>query len=507
MTVRLRPKSAETRCAPGRTRRMAAAVGLVLLWPAPAGAVALLELLGDPAAPQPFVARSLASGPAATYFNPALLFDVGESAVVGAHFLAEDLHIGLDARPAGVDVPGAVYQARVVTQGGSVRLADRPLPTADLRSQRGSFQPSDERFFLSLGGSFEPLEDRIAIGFYVLFPLREVQSQRPFFVDEREQYFSNSLHFELYEDRLAQTALAFAVAFRPIDAISFGGGLTIATVAETNARVFIPDATDQGVADVSAAVTVGTRLVPHFGLALAPLPQLRLTTTVHLAYGSDVEGESDIQLWNYPYADGEDAFIQPFESRYGAQPLRVGLGASWSSAPATDGSATPGWHVAAGALWSRWSGYRDRQQRRPSARWSDVWSASVAGGVTIGNHELGAGLRWVPSPVPRQDGRTNYVDNDRLGFGFGWRGRFPVGDTLALTASAQVQAHRLLPRSVRKSSDAADPVRDELPAAVDVRTDAPIAEAAGLQTNNPGYPGFTTEGWLTSVGVSVGLAF
>ena len=32
---------------------------------------------------------------------------------------------------------------------------------------------------------------------------------------------------------------------------------------------------------------------------------------------------------------------------------------------------------------------------------------------------------------------------------------------------------------------------------------APLPEAQGLQTNNPGYPGFSSEGWLLAAGLSL----
>jgi hypothetical protein len=48
-------------------------------------------------------------------------------------------------------------------------------------------------------------------------------------------------------------------------------------------------------------------------------------------------------------------------------------------------------------------------------------------------------------------------------------------------------------------------VRDELPDdAVDTRGQ-PIQSAAGLQTNNPGWPGFSSSGFLFGAGVNLAL--
>jgi hypothetical protein len=43
-------------------------------------------------------------------------------------------------------------------------------------------------------------------------------------------------------------------------------------------------------------------------------------------------------------------------------------------------------------------------------------------------------------------------------------------------------------------------VKDEVPDDGQVGGE-PIAGAAGLQTNNPGWPGFTSQGWITTFGL------
>jgi len=60
---------------------------------------------------------------------------------------------------------------------------------------------------------------------------------------------------------------------------------------------------------------------------------------------------------------------------------------------------------------------------------------------------------------------------------------------------------------VTKRADAAHPVLDEFPDSVDLRTNESIAASAGLQTNNPGYPGFSSEGWLMGIGVSARMRY
>ena len=53
-------------------------------------------------------------------------------------------------------------------------------------------------------------EQRLALGLHGLIPNGEFTKLRAFYNDEREQYFSNSLHPELYSDRMTALSLAFA---------------------------------------------------------------------------------------------------------------------------------------------------------------------------------------------------------------------------------------------------------------------------------------------------------
>jgi long-chain fatty acid transport protein len=61
------------------------------------------------------------------------------------------------------------------------------------------------------------------------------------------------------------------------------------------------------------------------------------------------------------------------------------------------------------------------------------------------------------------------------------------------------------PRAVTKRPGAAHPVVDEVPdGAVDRATGLPLPEVSGLQTNNPGYPGYTS--WAAMLGVGLVLS-
>jgi long-chain fatty acid transport protein len=131
---------------------------------------------------------------------------------------------------------------------------------------------------------------------------------------------------------------------------------------------------------------------------------------------------------------------------------------------------------------------------------------SVVLGVrhSIGHVQSFIDAQYVPTPVPLQTGRSNYVDNDRIGADAGVAYDFSVFD-VHLRVGAQAQLQVLLERyQSKRASTGADLVRDEFPDdAIDNRGHA-LPSAAGLQTNNPGWPGFSSRGLL--FGGAVNLA-
>ncbi len=471
---------------------------ITLLAAGPAGAVPALELTGGFGGDRPFASRAAASGGATAYFNPALLATDALVFELGLAALGRAVDLDLDARPAGYDVPGAVRDARRITPEGSARLERRPLPTAELRAERGGADPAGTDLFVSLGGALPLWPDRLSLGFTAVLPLSAFQSQNPHYVDERAQYFDNSLHVERHGDRLRLTTFTTALALRIVDAVSVGAGVTLLNDARTTASVYVPDAGDPERATTATAVDVAAVFAPHVGLAVRPLDGLTLGATVHLPSESRVEGSAELQFFDYEYPEGQDALFQRFTYVYAHEPLRVGAGVAGEVA--LGGWRLDGW---LDGTWSRWSAYRDRQGATPTD-WSDT--VDVRGGVRAEAEAdaLSLGLWYAPSPVPEQSGRTNYVDNSRLGLGLGWRHRWTV-EGRRLSAGLALAGQRLLARSHQKRSDAPDPVVDELPDAIEVSTGAPLVGSAGLQTNNPGFPGFSHGGWLWTAMLSVGV--
>jgi long-chain fatty acid transport protein len=467
----------------------------------PAHATPLLELLGSPRAGESFGAAATARGPSAVYFDPALLAVAPAGGDFSVLVLSPHLTVTRDARPKGYDVPESVYDARLpAAGGGTTRLVDRPLPTGRLPAPES--RPDETTVYVMGGAVFRPHE-RLGLGFHLVLPGSGFQAQNPHFIDEREQFSSNALHFERYGDRLSGVSMGFGAGFRLVDELAVGVGATLLNDAVTQADVYVPDATDQSTALTNAHVEVDSRFAPHFGLAYFPLgsaraPDLTVAATLHLESAGEVDARTRLRFWDYDYPDGRDYLPQRARLVYLSEPLRATLAAS--------GTIAPGLRVAGTARYAAWSAYRDRHGGS-SAGFEDVVEGSVDGVFDHGAWRFAVGGLYAPSPAPPQTGRTNVVDNDRVAGRAAAAVTPPVGAG-QWTIGLDLTLHRLVHRHQSKSATAADPVRDELPDdAVDVRSGATLAGAAGLQTNNPGFPGFASDGWLWTAALVLAFAW
>ena len=295
----------------------------------PAGAVPVLELVGGVEADRPLAGAAGVRGGDAAYQNPAALDFDAPGFSLSVFSIIPDLDVALDARPAGYDVPTSVRDARrVLPDGSTARLDRRPLPTSELPRARGSAEPAEGATFARLGVSFPVWADHLSLGLTAVLPLAGLQAQSPFFTDEREQAFSNSLHFERLGDRLTLSTFTLALAGRFGDHLAVGAGVTLHNQAQATAQLYIPDAGDVSQADDQTAVAVEPAFAPHFGVVAWPLgdARLRVAATVHLPSENTSVGRSELRFFDYDYPEGQDALISGFEYSFAHEPLRAGLG-------------------------------------------------------------------------------------------------------------------------------------------------------------------------------------
>src|SRR5262249_41560643 len=146
-------------------------------------------------------ARTVESGAASAYFNPAFLAGAEAGFEIGVFVLADEIGIRGAARPPGAEIPVAAAGAPLpsdplphhgVPTQGLERGSQTPLIAARPRQAGGSSH--NVRGYQVLGLVHKFFEGRLGIGIYGMIPYGTFTTASAFYSDEREQYFSNSLH-------------------------------------------------------------------------------------------------------------------------------------------------------------------------------------------------------------------------------------------------------------------------------------------------------------------------
>jgi hypothetical protein len=507
----------------------AGAVLSMVLTVGSATASPLFEVAGSVGDQGGLQGRTLGTGASAAYYNPALLTEAKSGLSVGFFVLGTDINVSYGARPAAqrYNVPnfGAGPSGFVPTGPGGVALPNFPIPTAVLQNgqaasgpnaaiparPRGAAGTGHQSFTYEMIGLVAKLfHDRFAIGVYGLIPNGQFTNASAFYSDEREQYFSNSLHPELYGDRLTAVSFAFAAAYKFSDAFSVGVGATLSLNNTGVSPVYVANGSDLQNLLVDSNIKVNAGLAPHFGVSFKPIPRWRLTATAHAPEELKIVDAFGFSVMSGAPQTSTITFVHDF------MPWELGAGTSYDVLQDDRDTVT----VALTGLYTLWSTYEDRHGDKPIAPYGWYDTLAPTAGVRLQHDDLGTFLdvNYTPTPVPAQTGRTNYVDNDKVGGDVGVDYSFKVlGVTMKV--GAQFEAQRLIPRTQVKIPTPNEPdgqnhypalVQDEVPdnAQMPGSLGSPVPigqQAAGLQTNNPGWPGFGSEGWVLGGGVTLSV--
>jgi long-chain fatty acid transport protein len=485
------------------------------LWGTRAEASPVFELTGDVQGPGGLQARTTPGGAFAAYFNPALLTDTPAHLQVGFVTVVQRIGITVDGRPGPqFDVPSGVGIENA-THADFTPIDGVPYPTRDLelgrpgvlgapdfraRPRQGAGTGQETFYYLAFGFVIKALKDRFAFGLNGMIPTGDFTTIHAYFNDEREQYFSNSLHPELYGDRLTAPSIGMGAAVKPTDDFSLGAGATLSLKAVAGAQAYVADPGDLGDILIDMNAPVGVSLAPHFGATYTLLDKrLRLSAAAH----SPSKMEFDVAFAFGLGTGVEQSSGATFVLNY--LPWRASAGAALDVVHDEGETLT----LAGTLLYANWHTYVDRRGERPSPAypWADTLSPTLGARYTLGRFSALVDASYVPTPVPPQTGRKNYVDNDRVSGAFGGEYEFDVFGS-ALHVGLQFQTHYLLTRHQYKLPTPPSPsgapgpaelVKDEVPDDAAV-SGMPISGAQGLQTNNPGWPGFQSSGVLLAGG-------
>jgi hypothetical protein len=460
--------------------------------------------------------QGVVSGPgaASAYFNPALLIDAEEDVLLGFTLVSEQVGVTLDGRhggdvplsvggrdivgPDGTPIPNDVVPTQWLQQGcpaGSAQGECAP-PGFAARPRQSQGTSGKTRTYVVLGLVKHLVRDRLALGLYGMLPLSSFTTAQAFYPDEREALFSDSLHPELLGDRLTAISIVIGAAFKLLPRLSVGAGLSLGLANGASSASYVRDSTNYDTLLSNNDVSTHVDVAPTAGVRWRPADWLRIGGVVHSPESFTIDTTVRAAL-----PSGTES-TATFHDVYDWMPWQVGLGVEADVVERGRYRMS----VVASIDYAFWSGYQDRHGQSPGSYGSDLgWSDTMSGALgvrhTYGPARAFVDLRYVPSPVPAQVGRSNYVDEDRVGIAAGGDVTVKI-DSAKLRPGLQLFVDRLVPRWVTKDSSR---IVDELPdGSIFGSTHDPVPGAHGLQTNNPGWPGFGSSGWVW--GASVTLA-
>ena len=507
------------------------------------GASSVTETLGATSTVNPFSARMFAGEAEAVYFNPALLPKTKRSLTLNFFYSYQNLDITLfDRNPDSLDVIGNVNDNTGI-YGTMDDLPYKPQPTSDLK-ERGRDSSKDGNLYGALGLVLPIWKDYIALGFYGMIPVGSLMKEQSFFADEREANFSNSLHYELYDDRMTSfnISLALGGGYKWVYA---GAGLNITAEALVKAPIYTPDA-GKNENKIGTFAEIKPKLVPHFGLIIRPWGPIQVGFTAHLPAKTDIDVDASINFWNVNSETESEINNYKTHIAYAFRPLALS-----PSIALVDWKFRNELELSVGftAIWRQWSKYRNRYNESPEYnvywdstiqtkdengnvkvggwaseyvekyKWKDSWEFTLGSNFKYHAIKTGLDLGYFISPVPKQDGRTNYVDNDRLSIAAGFSYTWELPEKTQLEAGVNFQAHIMLERTTEKLEGDVNSVGkdgktvDEFPDSVcdgfdpNCAAGTPIKESEGFQTNNPGYPGYKSSGQIFAGGLWLTLYF
>ncbi|MAD61746.1 MAG: hypothetical protein CMH49_09610 [Myxococcales bacterium] len=435
-----------------------------------------------------------ASDYSAVYYNPAALLNSESSLGVGISYAFKDLQVKLSPQPTGYEIP-------------DLGAASPAVPSSFELRKRGGQEQATHSFTLVSGLSSDLGTENLRVGFLLSLPVyHSIDSYPSRFADERERLFSNQISFSLLGGRIEHFVAQVATAYQLNDWLALGLGASVMPEAFTHNFIYMNDAARQDEVDLNIGLQTSTQWRLNAGLLVTPNEHFKLGMNYRDEQYMVIKGLNEVQVRGL---QGSDSY--PFEqSLYiitDYSPRQFTYAFQYINQQKTQS-------VNLDLVYTLWSDYLDAHGER--VNFEDVWSPRLGYEYQIHTGQAARlGIQWTPSPIPEQSGRSNYVDNNRFVLSVGSGHEIKIQGK-SLTLSWHFQFHGLINRGHQKAlsnsyelcqSDTqslCDEVDDSM---INPSTQMPYPEAQGLQTGNPGFPGYAHGGLILQAGIEISWRF
>ncbi len=405
-------------------------------------------------------------------------------------FGARGISMGNTGVSAGNDSSVVFYNAALLTETGNhlmlgTTLTDMYIDIVPFEGSTGeSYGGVTNMYGLYISGRHNLKFSNFAFGFGIYLPTNRIHLERSFFPDERERFFTNKIHPELYGVRSEGESIYVAAAYRIFSNLSIGAGAIMKINSNAPSYQYLPSITKTDQMYLNLAAEEKIKLFPMAGIYYRPLDNLSI--------GFSYRSNTYFKIISRSYTEVK-GLTQPGQPNVSEEIFNFQYTPSEYS-----GSLTyrfDDWVFTTDIVYEEYSEYQDSHNQKPVVPFNDIVSVHFGTEYTLNDFLLlRGGYVYHPTPVPEQNGRTNYADTDThyitLGAGLkwnyeGWRLHLDIYSLFMLFEK----------RENKKSETAAEPVIDE-----DKYTD-------GLQSKNPGYPGFTMSGFGYGGGISLSIFY
>jgi long-subunit fatty acid transport protein len=472
-----------------------------------------------------------AYGPEAVFYNPALLVRPGTNMILIGHIRSAPR---LRYRRAEEAPANSAYLDMLPAQQG----ADL-LQALDIASEKQYFLKKKELRDYLIGvaddnpelvgvdfGILLPLgrgryRNRIAVGVGIHLPMGNLVSEK-FFGPTRPYYLRY-----LNDHRIATVVGALAIDIVP-EVFSIGAGALAMAKMNGEVRYELPLGVEGEQSDIESTQEYEHNTVPILGLHYRPWENLRFGLSfkdqIYFSYNMTMA------FWlALPQPLGREYFQIPISfsaiSLYSPQWLSLGTG--WD--------VTPDLILAADLRLERWSLYKppfpklsldlsgipeeylilgeqflgDLSQfdiPEYKVRLRDIYSPRLGAEYRAWRAlQIRAGYQFLPTPVPVQDGATNILDNDThvfsAGAGYKWKVDSPSPGAFELTFHGQLMWMKSV-FVAKDESKLEDEAQDRI-----TREGVNIPGTTGVQSTNPGYPGFSIGGQYWTYAINFVYSF
>lgn len=418
---------------------------------------------------------------------PVLSFASG-SDIIG--FGARNIGMGNTGVASSSDSSAVFYNPALLTECGNhimlgTTLTDMYIDIVPFEGSSGErYDDVINMYGLYISGRHNLKFDKFAFGFGIYLPTNRVHLEKSYFPDERERYFSNKIHPELLGTRSEGESIYISAAYRVFKDLSIGGGAILKINSDAPSYQYLPSIIDTSSMYLNLAGEEKIKLFPVAGIVYRPFESLRIGFSYRSETGFKIVSTSYTEVRGLtkpgePNVSKEVFYFQYTPSEYsGAISYRI-----------------KDLLFVLDIVYEEYSNYRDSHYQRPTVPFWDIVSTHLGIEYTLNERILlRSGYVFHPSPVPEQDGRTNYADTTVHYFNFGGGSNWKYEDW-RLVLDIYVQIISFVYRENVKSTEAKDPVVDE------------DKYLEGLQSKNPGYPGFSIDGFGYGGGISVSIFY